>query len=73
MERSEIEEMQERIWGIEAFLEEFIPALIAASSGRAQLEELLDGMADIETRPEDGEPHWIAGLAEKMLLRLRSG
>lgn len=73
MPQTEFDVLYDRVLALEAFIEEFLPSLIAESSVRAKLEEQLQALAGQETEQRDGDRHWQASLAENVLTALRTG
>lgn len=74
MNDADFDALAEHIAGLEQFINDVMPLLIAASSARAQLEEQLQAVAALETSTQDDPAlHYQATLAEDVLRRLQAG
>lgn len=74
MNDADFELLSEHIAGLQQFINDVIPPLIAASSARAQLEAQLEAVAALETSDQDDPAlHQQAMLAEEVLRRLKAG
>lgn len=68
----QLERAFDQIAGLEHFIHEFMPMLIAGSSNRAQIEKQLQAWATAEPAGQDSAAAHASILAEQVLAQLQS-